>query len=185
VPLTLIAPPAEEPLTLAEAKAFARIETTEDDVLVQALILSARLHVEAMTRRFLVTQSWRFELARMPAAGRIVIPAAPAQSIMAARFRDRAGAATALDPSAWQADLSAIPPAVELAAALPSGMRLEFDLVLGYGAAAAVPEPLRHALKLLVASWYEERGTLAMTGEGAELPGAVLALLAPFRMRGL
>ena len=182
--LTLLAAPAEEPLTLADAKAFARIETADDDLLVQALIISARLHVEATTRRFLVTQSWRLAIASAR-SGLIAVPVAPVQAVIAVRLRDAAGASTALDPASYQVDLAATPPTLRLAAALPQGGRVEVDMLMGYGAAAAVPEPLRHALRLLVASWYEERGYLAMTGPDAPLPAPVERLLAPYRNLGL
>jgi uncharacterized phiE125 gp8 family phage protein len=179
--LALIAGPAEEPLSLADAKAFARIEVTDDDALVQALIVAARLKIEASTRRFLVTQSWRLKLSTA-SLGRIVrVPVAPVQSVTTVRWRDPSGATTTLDPSAYQADLAALPPLVTLLAAAPATGSVEIDMVMGYGAAAAVPEPLRHAVRLLVATWYEDRGFLAMTGPEAPWPAGVEALLSPYR----
>jgi uncharacterized phiE125 gp8 family phage protein len=180
--LALLAPPAEEPLTLADAKAFAKIETPDDDMLVQALILSARMHVEAATRRLLVTQSWRLGL-DTAREGRILVPVAPVQSVAAIRRIDASGVASVVDPSTYTADIASVPSVIRLAAAAEG--RIEVDLVLGYGPASAVPEPLRHALRLLVAAWYEDRGGLAMTGEGAALPVTVEALIAPYRVRSL
>jgi uncharacterized phiE125 gp8 family phage protein len=51
--------PAAEPLTLAEAKDFLRVTQDDDDSVVAALIASARILVEAQTRRALMTQQWR------------------------------------------------------------------------------------------------------------------------------
>ena len=55
----LIAGPGEEPVSVAEAKAFARIDGGDEDALVGALIAAARLHVEGDTGRALITQTWR------------------------------------------------------------------------------------------------------------------------------
>ena len=56
-------------MTLAEAKAFLRVEHDDDDDVIAALIAGARIHVEAQTRRALITQSWRL-VARRLAGGR-------------------------------------------------------------------------------------------------------------------
>jgi uncharacterized phiE125 gp8 family phage protein len=44
---------AVEPLSLAGAKAFLRVETSDDDDVIGALIAGSRIHVEAQTRRAL------------------------------------------------------------------------------------------------------------------------------------
>jgi uncharacterized phiE125 gp8 family phage protein len=58
----LIEEPAIEPLTLAEAKSFLRVEHSADDDLIGALIKAARSEVESATRRALITQGWRIAL---------------------------------------------------------------------------------------------------------------------------
>jgi len=67
----LLTPPAAEPVTLADAKAWLRVEHDDDDDVIAALIAGARSHVEAQTRRALITQSWRLVLDRWPRDGRI------------------------------------------------------------------------------------------------------------------
>ena len=58
-------------------------------------------------------------------------------------------------------------------------------MTVGYGdGALEVPEPLRQAIRLLVAHWYENRG-LAAIGTVTVLPSTVGALLAPYRMLSL
>lgn len=56
--LTLTAPPSVEPVTLAEAKAFLRVDISDDDALIAALITAARGACERFTGRALVTQTW-------------------------------------------------------------------------------------------------------------------------------
>jgi uncharacterized phiE125 gp8 family phage protein len=62
---------------------------------------------------------------------------------------------------------------------------IELDIELGYGATAAdVPDALRHAIRMLVAHWYENRG-LAAIGDAATAPGGLSALIAPYRVLSL
>ena len=58
--LFLVTGPATEPLTLAEAKSWLRVDGTTEDGLIQSLITSARLAVEAATNRLLIAQQWRW-----------------------------------------------------------------------------------------------------------------------------
>lgn len=62
MPAQLITPPAQEPVTLGEAKAHLRLETALDDDYVNALIISARLYTEEVCWRGLVTQTWEYVL---------------------------------------------------------------------------------------------------------------------------
>ena len=48
-----------------------------------------------------------------------------------------------------------------------------------------MPEPLRQAIRLLVAHWYENRGLIAVGHEIAVLPQTVAALIAPYRVLAL
>ena len=55
----LVSGPAVEPLSLAEAKSWIKVDASDEDALIQSLIVSARLAVEAATNRLLITQQWR------------------------------------------------------------------------------------------------------------------------------
>lgn len=135
---TLIAGPGEEPVTLAEAKAFCRIDVDDDDALVGALIASARLHVEAMTGRALVEQTWRLSLSCAPRL--VELPVVPAIALVAVP-----------DGAALQGDAVLLPEA---------GGDVTIDYTAGYGDADAVPADLKQAVLTLVAYWYENRDAL-------------------------
>lgn len=185
MPNILLTAPAAEPLTLAEAKAFLRVEHADDDALIAALIAGARGHVEARTRRGLITQSWRMVRDAWPPDGRIAAPLAPLRQVTAARVYDLGGVARAVDTQAFIVEpetIALVPWAITQPGRIAAG--IEIDVTIGYGVAAAdVPEPLRQAIRLLLAHWYENRGGVAR--EGVALPANVEALLAPYRVLAL
>ncbi len=55
----LLEGPAVEPVTLAEAKAHVRVDADDEDDLLGALIVAARVSVETEIRRVMIEQSWR------------------------------------------------------------------------------------------------------------------------------
>lgn len=59
--LSLITPPASEPVSLADAYDSARV-TTPDDALMTSLITAAREFAETYTRRQFVTATWLYAL---------------------------------------------------------------------------------------------------------------------------
>ena len=185
----LLTAPAVEPLSLAEAKAFLRVETSDEDDVITALIGGARIHVEAQTRRALITQSWRLSFDCWPTDGRLPVVPAPLQALTAARVYDANNVAHAADTAAFVLDKGAS--ALIFAPwALPAPGRvvagIEFDVMVGYGDAAIdVPEPLRQAIRLLVAHWYENRGLVTTGVDYSALPQSVAALIAPYLVLSL
>ena len=185
----LLVPPSAEPWSVAEAKDFLRVEHDDDDAVIGALIAAARGHVEALTRRALLLQRWRFVLDAWPARGRLNLRTGPLRSVIAARVFDAAGNADSIDVETFvvdaAADIVASPCwALPLPGRLAAG--IELDVELGYGAAASdVPDALRHAIRMLVAHWYENRGLAALGASAAMLPGGLGALIAPYRVLSL
>jgi uncharacterized phiE125 gp8 family phage protein len=59
---------------------------------------------------------------------------------------------------------------------------IEIDFTAGFGASSAsVPAPLKHALLLLTAHWYEHRDPVEIGSPAARIPDAVSDLIQPFR----
>ena len=66
--------------------------------------------------------------------------------------------------------------------AAPHANGIEIAFTAGYGDAAAdVPEPIRQALLLLIAHWYEHRSPLEVGPLAQPAPDMVAELLAPYR----
>jgi uncharacterized phiE125 gp8 family phage protein len=181
-----ITPPTLEPLSLAEAKAWLKVDSTADDLLISALITAARVHVEKATRLFLLTQNWNVVADNWPCQrqwrGRIVdLPLSPVQSVASITLYDDYDVPTIINPATYRLDKSQANPRLIFSSVPPAPQRvaqgIEIALVNGFGdAAASVPEPLRQAMRLLVAYFYLNRGDATVPA-----PVSVQALIAPFR----
>ena len=57
--LERITAPASEPVTLAEAKLYLRVDGTSEDSLISDLIVAARLSEETWLKLSLITHSWK------------------------------------------------------------------------------------------------------------------------------
>ncbi len=188
--LVLVTPPSTEPISLSEAKTHLRVENTDDDTFISALITAARETVETITRRALVTQTWDYILDDWPDGDTITLPLPPLQSVVSVTYKDKDGNIQTFANSNYVVDTASEPgrlvltddanwPSDEL---YPAGA-ITVEFTAGYGAATAVPQSLKQAMLLLIGHWYENREAVAVTGAiPKEMPLAVDALLWPYRM---
>ncbi|MDX2259413.1 MAG: head-tail connector protein [Hyphomicrobiaceae bacterium] len=185
--LVLVGGPAVEPVSLAQVKAHLRLDGDSEDLLVASLILTSRLHIEAALGLALVSQQWRLVLHDWPRGGEVRLPLRPIADVSEIRVKDAAGVPAVLAPASYVADLAGnAPRIVSAGAALPRPGRIaagiKIDLMAGYGPEPDdVPAPIRHALLLLVAHWYEHRDPIEIGAQDAVIPDAVSQLLKPFR----
>jgi len=185
--MILTAAPASEPVTLGEAKAHLRVDGNGEDTLIASLITAARIHVEAALSRALITQGWTLVLDRWP-MGDLRFPLSPLVSVGEVRVFDAAGGASIVPPSDYFVDAAGTPPRLvrEHGVSWPAPGRvangIEIDFTAGEGETAAdVPAPLRQAVLLLVAHWFETREPVFAGGTAITVPMGVGALLAPYR----
>lgn len=192
----LIEAPAEEPITLAEARLHLKIDDgiTADDALISALIVAAREKAEHETGRRLVTQTWDMFLDAFPALdGSIKLHTAlvKASSVTQLAYLDTAGAQQTVDPADYVLDTHSLPgylfPAQGLswpADVADSANAVRVRVVCGYGAAASVPAGIKAWIKLHVGALYRNREGFAEGRSVAELPGRFTdSLLDPYRVR--
>lgn len=183
----MTAAPTAEPVTLAEAKAQLRVDGSTEDAFIASLIVTSRLQIEAALGLALVTQTWRLTLDDWPHDGVIEVPMRPVQSVLAIEFASGGDGATALAPASYHVDGRALPPRIVLTSDAPPALEqraegISIDFVAGFGPAAEhVPAPIRQALLLLVAHWFENREPCADVASPG-IPAAVSTLLMPYRM---
>jgi uncharacterized phiE125 gp8 family phage protein len=187
----LVAAPQETPITLAEAKVNLRVDGSDEDGLIEGLIAAAVSHLDGWSGilgRCLVTQTWRMTFDQFAPCLRLPMPAASISTIYSV---DDAGTVSAVSDSNYQLREDALGSYVRFDAAFSfsgdlaqsAGVSVEF--VAGYGAAAAVPAALKHAMHLLIGHWYANREAVNVGNITTELPLGAKALLAPFSRLGL
>ena len=187
----LITPPALEPVALADARAHLRLDTDDDDELITAAIAAARVHVEAMTRRCLIEQGWRVYLDRWPKRRIVTLAPAPLVSVEAVTVYDANGDPSVVAAEDYEVDTVAVPGRLVLSGSAPVAVGravngIEIDLTAGYGPSSIdVPAPLRQAIMMLVAHWYEHRGAVGHDMAGTVPPLGFDALIAPYRILSL
>lgn len=187
MPLALTSAPALEPVTLDDVKAHLRIDGPQEDTLLASLILTSRLHLEAALDLAMIEQGWTLQLDRWPKGQSVDIPISPLQAVTLVRVKNDAGGWDAIGPANYLADIAAKPPrvifhgAVRPVPGVPAA-GIEITFTAGFGAApASVPAPLRHAIMMLVAHWYEHRESVEIGSNAVRIPDAVSDLVAPFR----
>ena len=183
---TLLSGPAVEPLPLADAKAHLRLDTTDEDTVVGAMIGAARVAVETAIRQVLIAQQWRVSDTAWPADRRIALPVLPLISVDAVRALDAASNPTAVPATDYSVAtdtgiLTVNADAAALAPTLSAG-GYEIDFTAGFGAASSdVPPALRQAIAMLVTHWFEHRSAFTIGGGLTPTPEGVHALIAPWR----
>lgn len=186
--LVLTTAPATEPVTLAEAKLHLRIEDaiTADDTLVSALIVAARQWVEQYLHRSLVTQTWRLKLDAFPDTDTIVLGRPSLLEVSSVTYVDADGDSQTMSTDDYSVDADHFPGRILLGfgkswpstRVQPNAVTVTFTS--GYGNAAAVPDAIKAALKLVIGDLYANREGSIVGVSHTDNP-AVMALLGPYR----
>jgi len=194
--LKLITPATDEPVALEEFKAHARIDDNGDDADVGGKVLAARVHVENVTNRALITSTWQAFFRYWPGTrwedGRVNdpvfrIPLGNLQSVTSVTFTDSTGAQQTVDPSTYEVDLLAGEILLATGAAWPAAAMKRANpicttFVCGW-TVDTVPQTIKAAIELLAAHWYRNREAVTIgrtTVESMPLKMAVDALITPY-----
>ena len=185
--LVLTSGPAVEPVTLAEAKAHLRLDNTAEDLLITTLITTSRMHIESRLGIALNTQAWSLFIDRLPASHVIPVPLRPLSALNAVRIYADDNTISPLPLAAFELDGLSTPPrliirsGVAITSALRKSNAIEINVTAGFGPAPAdVPAPIRQALLLLIAHWYEHRDPLEAGAATTRIPAVVADLLGPW-----
>lgn len=208
----LVTPPATEPVTVAEAKAHARIEHDADDALLGTYITGARELVERLTGRALITQTWKLVLDAWPGdrndewwdgvreapitafeSSHIDIRKAPFLAVTSVVTLDESDTPTTYAASNYyttKINRGSFGRLVKKQGAVwptivdRSHGAIVITFTAGYGPLASdVPMGLRQAVKDIVAHWYENREAVGASGMG-NVPGKTAQLIQQFRVIG-
>lgn len=179
--------PAEEPVTLTEAKSNMRVDISADDAEINRMIAEAREDLEDATARAFVTQTWVLTLDRFPCLGHsdlyrpnsreIELRICPVQSVTSITYLDTLGASQTLSTDIYTVDIKSEPGRISLRygqtwpVTLVQNNAVTITFVAGYGDAEDVPNLAKRAIKMRAAHFYNYRGIAtdpkAKAGESA------------------
>ncbi|MHB8110501.1 MAG: head-tail connector protein [Syntrophorhabdaceae bacterium] len=141
-------------------------ETTYEDDLLTAIITAAREHVEDITRRALLTQTWYYYLDRFPDKDYIVIPFGNLQSITSIKYKDSDGTETTMtvttdyivETNGEGCGRIVLPYGVSWPSVVPYPSNpITIEFVCGWTAAASIPKKIIAAIKMICSDLYENR----------------------------
>lgn len=185
--LKLITAPAAEPLTAAEIKTKVGFGSSEmADADLNALITGARTWAEEYCGRAFITQTWEKRLDAFPDA--IELARGPAQSVTSVKYIDTDGTLQTLATSEYGLDdydqNGLVYPLYGKTwpntRDEPNAVRVQF--VVGYGNAAAVPEPIKNAIVLIVGQAIRAQPGLEASIYPSSVPNAAKEMLTPYRI---
>lgn len=187
--LTRQTQPAVEPVTLAEAKAHLRVDVSDDDALIGAIVKAAREFCEEYLDRTLVHTQWTMRADAFPPSGTadVELPRPPmaqagTTTAVVLTYTLESGATATYSTANYRVDRNATPGAVKTLYGQTWPAHLIDDNSIsvtwwgGYGAdGTSVPAAIRSAVLMLVSHLYEHR--TAVAPGMSEVPLGVKALL--------
>ena len=188
---TLVTGPVVNPVSLNEAKQHIRVDFSDDDAVIDGCIRAATSHLDGyagILGRAIMAQTWSVALAFFPPA--IRIPLGDLMSVESVKYFDPDGVEQTVDPATYYVGKDARGPYIVLkdGETWPD-TAVRYDAVTvtwiaGYGSEPIdVPDAVRHAIKMLAAHFYDERGSVVIGTIVEELPLGVRALTLPHQVR--
>lgn len=189
--LTRQTPPALEPVTLTEAKAHLRVDSTDDDVYIATLITAAREWVESYLDRTLVHTQWVMRFDKFPDSGiePVELPRPPmvisgTATAVTVTFTQDQGSTSTYSTAEYRVDRHATPGTIlPIYGSTWTPHRQDDNAIsvtwwAGYGPnGSSVPAAIRHAILMLIGFWYENRTTVLVGSISKQLEFAVESLL--------
>lgn len=200
--ISVVQPPAVEPVTLAAFQTHARIDYQTDSTMQAMYLTAARMAVEQFLGRALITQTLQWVLAHQAPINQfplvpftayifpmwmpysmlfqrpIEIPRAPVTAITSIAVGQWGQPDTVLTADQYSVDISTEPARLKLHA---GGLASDHTIIrfqAGYGAdGTSVPAPILIAILMMATFLYEHRGD-----DGGEMPDVVKNLLWPYRL---
>lgn len=172
-----------EPLTLEQARLHLRVTDNTEDEEIEKLIKRARLYVQKETGRGILESTWKLTLDWFPPVIYMRYP--PVQTVISITYYDTAGTSTTLSTDDYiydlQSEMARITPAYgKTWPAIQSRIAaVTVNYTAGYATAEEVPEPIKHAMLLLIGYWYDMRDAVAV-GNNKPAEFGVDALIAPY-----
>ena len=185
--LVLKTGPTSTAISLAEAKAFLRVDSDydDDDTYITSLINVGTQVVEEFTRRRLITQTYNIFYDEFPPY--IDLQVGDVASVTHVKYYDADNSLQTLAASNYDVDTKVRPGRIyqsntgDFPNTYERPNAIEVEFVVG-SAASDVPAPIIQSIYIIVGRYYENRQDVVMGTQVNELPLMVEHLLTPYRL---
>lgn len=200
--LALVTAPAVEPITLQDARAHIRVVNDDEDSLIEQIIIAAREIAEVRTARVFIQQEWAETFAAFPgfpirpsgstwnhkatrqAREGFALTRSPVIAISSLKYIDVDGVEQTINTSDYRLVKDEPTGRVVLAygknwpTARDEDGAVRIKYTAGYGTTPEdVPSVFRHAIRLIVGHYYENREPFVTGTIVSEIPMTARALL--------
>ena len=169
----LITAPTVEPVTLAQAAAHVRQDSSADDAILTVLITAARMSIEKQYGLYLCTQTVDVYYPSFGNCDRLKVYRGPLASVTSVKYTDSADTENTFASTSYDVDIRRGEIVLKYAASWPTATMRPSDPVVirgvfGYGAAAAVPSNITQALLLRLGHLYSHREEVTLGNTAVE-----------------
>jgi uncharacterized phiE125 gp8 family phage protein len=183
----IVTPPAELPVTLAEAKAWLWVDHSDHDTLITAMLNAAISYIDGYSGvlgRCIINQTWRQDYESW--SDTLTLPFPGVATVTHVKYYDQASNEQTVTASKYELIEDALGSMVRFndSFEIPNLYddrtdKVKVTFVAGFGLAAAIPEPIKSAIKMHVASMYANR---EVSGDLMhEVPNGYWAMLSAYR----
>lgn len=185
MPIAIITPPAVRPVTLEQIKQHLRLDTNDEDDLLNSYCDAATEFIESHISKFLIKRNVRQFVDEIPQSNELLLEAEPVSEVTLVRGYTVNGEPHDFSSNEYKFLQYDSPPRLSFEGTNSSSLSangIEIDMVAGYGDSGTdIPQNVIRALFVLIAHWYEHRGTNAAGETFGTIPEGFDRLLAPVR----
>ena len=184
--IDIVTPAASEPITLTEAKNFLRVDHSDDDTLISALISASREMCEQYTRRILVTTTIdeyfdKFPMNRWENLSNLIyLSRGPVASITSVKYVDEIGSEVTITSDQYIIDTISEPARIQSTAGWFAAAGVVNQVIVRYVVGtdvSSIPKPLIQGMMLVISDLYDQRNDRVKA-----LPTASEYLWNPYRI---
>ena len=177
---------ASEPITLTESKNFLRVDHSDDDTLISALITASRQMCEEYTRRILVTTTIdeyfdKFPMNRWENLSNLIyLSRGPVASITSVKYVDEIGSEVTITSDQYIIDTISEPARIQSTAGWFAAAGVVNQVIVRYVVGtdvSSIPKPLIQGMMLVISDLYDQRNDRVKA-----LPTASEYLWNPYRI---
>jgi len=181
----IITPAAAQVLTLEAVKHHLKVDTDADDALITGIMTAVRLHAEEHLGRFLLPTVLE-QYYNSFAQGALTLFYTPVVEVASVKYFDTNGDEQTLAVEQYEIDVTQEPSYMMIGfdkdvppvRSYPNSVIIRYTA--GYANAAAVPEPIKQAMLLMITRYYEHRDDSVF-----RMPTTAHYLLNPYRIQWL